>query len=155
MVTGPNSPILPGGIADGQEKELGFGLKTEKGDRLCLQGLLHENRRRDCRRSPLHTVAMDAAPGGSGLLCAMPVQGGLLAQLVPHPIKAKKGRRLMHRRPVCFANDYSRIPHGFSRGNPLAAAHQAGESLNQYIQSAVLARMGLGEWTASGEKEKA
>lgn len=87
----------------------------------CHEG--QERNRRKVSGACGNSLQSCAAPGGSGLLCAMPVQGGLLAQLVPHPIKAKKGRRLMHRRPVCFANDYSRIPHGFSGGNPLASAH--------------------------------
>lgn len=54
--------------------------------------------------------------------------------------------------------NYDRLEITVPKGQKAAikvAAHQAGESLNQYIQSAVLARMGLGEWAASGEKEKA
>lgn len=54
------------------------------------------------------------------------------------------------------AKAYDRIPIVVPKGQKAtiqAAAQAAGESVNQYTQGALLARMGLSEWPA-GEEEK-
>lgn len=45
------------------------------------------------------------------------------------------------------------VPKG-QKATVKAAADEAGESINQYTQGALLARMGLSEWPQDGQEEE-